>query len=105
MKTVLYHVSTKEEKWKEKVVADFRWICTSGLFKKCDKLRITINDRKTDDILSGEEWVRYFWGRVDDKKVEIQTHLQYNESDVLKWVSLYPDDEIIYVGMNGELNC
>ena len=82
MKTVLYHVATDDAKWKDVVVEDFRWICTSGLFTKCDRICIGLHDS------SAKEWVKIFWGRIDDtKKVEI--HINEN-----------PEDEIVYVNTN-----
>jgi hypothetical protein len=81
MKTALYYVSTDGE-WMEKVVEDFRWICRSGLFKKCNKIHIYLQSSLA------EEWVKFFWGRIDDtNKVEI--HVNENE-----------EDEMIYVGTN-----
>ena len=66
MKTLSYYVSMDDEKWMHRTVDDFRYICTSGLFKQCDKIYIAISSSL------GEEWVRFFWGRIDDEhKVEI----------------------------------
>jgi hypothetical protein len=99
MKTVLYHVSTDDEKWKDVVVEDFRWICTSGLFKKCDKLRIKINERKGSDVLTAEEWVKFFWGRIDDgKKVEIE--LTGEKPDMSNWIKSSANEDILYVNTN-----
>ena len=99
MKTVLYHVCTDDEKWKDVVVEDFRWICTSGLFKKCDKLRIKFNERKSNDLLTAEEWIRFFWGRIDDeKKVEIE--ITGEKPNLTKWILAYPDEEILHVNTN-----
>lgn len=99
MKTVLYHVSTDDEKWKNVVVEDFRHICRSGLFKRCDKLRIKLNERKSTDLLTAEEWVYFFWKRVDDEnKVEIE--IAGEKPDIEKWIQANADEDVLYANTN-----
>lgn len=91
MKTILYHISTENEKWINEVVEDFRYICTSGLYKKCDKIHVTI------DSHSGEEWIKYFWGRLSNEK-EIEVHVVNEPPDMENWIAFYPD--VIYSNTN-----
>ena len=97
MKTILYYVHIDNKDWIDVVVEDFRWICTSGLFKDCGKMIINVLNVKTNNLISGEEWVTFFWGRVDDtKKVEI--HLIDEPLNMKKWIASYPD--VIYANTN-----
>jgi len=99
MKTVLYHVSTDDEKWKDVVVEDFRHICRSGLFKRCDKLRIKLNERKSTELLTAQEWVYFFWKRVDDEnKVEIE--ITDEKPDMEKWIQTNADEDVLYANTN-----
>lgn len=102
---IAYHAYLTGENWRYMIGEQFTKLCSSHLFKKCDKLHIGI----TDDlkIKTNVEWVHdWFKNTKYHEKVESVIYPVNNElTDTMKWVRDYskenPGDYILFFHTKG----